>query len=1088
MRYSIFTGKRSLLTTLQTSFLLASLAWVPCLPSSALATHWQWRDSGGRERIVIQLDAKNAQEAPARITRTGLNTLFISGAYDSQGALMLKGTRPPHAEIVGAVQKTDKGLVVELTNSAFGFVARQPHPDQVVIDVFPDPLGARWQASGGLAPVDTPVRHFTPPPLLMEVAEVEESLAVEVPSRAQVPDRAQVPAQVEVAQVPQIPQTVTSGSSAHSLQPKNIVVPQIAQVPSRAQTPQGVQAPMAQAPQVQAHTPVASQTSVSSLLSLVSEAHAATEVPVGNTSGTAQRATLITPQEIQAPINRSGPEYWPVESGLSTSLNSAPVSAPASTPAPTPAPAPQTPQVTGQVGGAVNTAPTPTPQAQAPTPTPTPVAQAPVAQAPVAQATGQVVQPIDPAQRPDQPAVEPTAEEARPVIYHDEEGNVIPKPPVLEEEYAKATRLMDEAKYREALPVIELLLTMPGLTPDMREHVLYFRSDAVDAIYTGKPLEGYEDIVRSTNEAMNANLRSSRVPDALNRLGMANLRVDNLDEAEGYFSVLKRRYPYDNNVPVAFHLLGRAKLAKKQYAEAEKIFRDILQEYPDSPAVKNATISLVQALAGAKKYEEALIYADFADKRWARYYTEDPEYLFTLADMDYNTGKKDLALAKYWLLYNLLPDAENAPDILAIIGDLYFEMQQPDAAMEVFIDVETYFPDSDAAIIAKLRLAEKGVHDSPISMAEMFAVFENPGTPPPQVVYQELMKERPEDPRSITAQLKYALWQLWNKEYVEGMGTAADFIDLHPENADVEVARDLIMRGFMADLKNSLLEENYGRILTLWNGFPIVRQRYGDIDPDLRNALARGYLERGEDEKAMELFAPFLKVPKHPQYSDPTFGLYFNKYLQNGNWNAMLDLGDLVADWDMTPAMRGQLDYALALAARNLGIRERALDLWAKLENNMDIPKYQRAYATYFLAKDAEERRDIREAYSYNLKALKLFDELKEERSDRADEGRRKDIMEALMNITEVANRIPEALEWVERYNQFVDTTSPEYPSLRFREARLYRKLGNAEKSKQLLELIVNGYKDSPFAAAAASELSTFEVSRDLQNFIPKRQ
>ncbi len=1098
--YNIFlTGKRPLLTKLRASLLLASLVWAPCSGLAATA-NWQWKDNGGRERIVIQLDSV-PNTASTQIKRTGLNTVQISGMTEAPN-IALQGAAPALRNLVGTLQPSPDGLVLELTNSAFGYVASQPSPGQIVIDVFPDLLGARWQANGRLAPVGTAPKAFTPTsrPVAAPVVSaptVPASVAKPIVTPVVTPEEKQSPVITPTASAPAQIAASQEQTPIAPPQPVPLVKSRVEELEPAAGIPASAQE--SETPQAETVSPIPSPServkenaSASQNLSLVSEAQAATNAVTGSVTpaptavaaekATAkpteenvsaqnsepltpptvsspaeptQRGTVLNPQQIQAPINMSGPEYWPEDTGISTTLS--PNAAPT---------APETP--TGEKASEQATTEKSTPSGVN------------------GQQDMELVQSVDPAQKP-APSQEEVAE-PRPVIYQDEEGNVVPKPPVLEEVYAEATRLMDEAKYKEALPVIEQLLTLPKLSPEMREQALYYRSDAVNAIYTGKPLEGYEDIITSTNEAMNANLRSSRVPDALYRLGMANLNVGNLAEAEGYFKALKRRYPYDNNVPVAFHSLGRAQMKKELFAPAEKIFRDILQEYPDSPAVKDATISLVQALTGLKNYEEALIYADFADKRWARYYIESPEYLLTLADIDYNLGKKEAALQKYWLLYNLLPTAENAPDVLALIGDLYYELQLSEPAAEVFSDIVKTFPDSDAAALAVLRLAEKGIHDSPISMPEMFAVFDNPGNPLPQVVYQELVKERPEDARSSTAQLKYALWQLWDKQYVEAMGTAADFIDLHPENADVELARDTIMRGFMADLKNSLLEENYGRVLTLWNGFPIVRERYGEIDPDLRNALARGYLERGEDEKAMELFAEFLTTPKHPQYSDPTFALYFNKYLENGNWNAMLDLGEIVKDWDMSPAMRGQLDYAMALSAENLGLRERSLDLWIALADNMDIPKYQRAYATYFLAKDAEERKDIKDAYTYNLKTLQLFDELKQERSDRADEGRRKEAMGSLMDITEVANRIPESLEWVERYNQFVEDTSPEYPGLRFREARLYRKLGNAEKAKQLLEIIANGYKDSPFAAAAATELATFEVSRDLQNFIPKNQ
>ncbi len=770
-----------------------------------------------------------------------------------------------------------------------------------------------------------------------------------------------------------------------------------------------------------------------------------------------RRATSITPQAITAPVNKAGPEFWPEDAGLSSKVTD-PVIKPGEDKQ-----SPQEPSVSSASKAA--------PAGDAST-----------------QKNMAVVQSVDPANKPEQPKKEGVEEkpQERPIVYMDEEGNVVPKPPVPEELFAQAMKLLEDAKYKDALPILDQLRAMFTIPKDMRERVLYGRSDALSAIHEGKPLEGFEVIVSSTEEAMNANLRSTRVPDALYRLGLAHLNVGNLAEAEGYFGALKRRYPYDLNVPTAFFLLGKAQLAKEMYTEAEDNFRSVLQEYPDSSAVKQTTMALVQALVGMKNFEEATLYADFAEKRWARHYIDEPEYLYALADIDYNLGKKNDALLKYWLLYNLTPSAKKSPDVLARIGDLYLELEQPLPAKEVFDEILENHPDTDAAALAMLRNAEKGLFDSPIEISEMYAVFEDPGKPLPQVAYQELFKKRPQDARSITALLKYALWQLWDKQYADAMGTAGDFIDLHPENTDVELARDVIMRGFMADLKNSLLEENYGRILTLWNGFPLVRERYGPIDANLRNAIARGYLERGEDEKAMEYFKEFLKTPMHPKYSEPTFALYFNKYLEKSNWNAMLDLGELVKDWDMPKAMRLQLDYAMALSWENLGLRDKALVMWIELANNTEIPKYQRAYATYFLAKDAENRKDIKDAYSYNLQTLKLFDELKEERSDRADDARRKETMGTLMDITEVANRIPESLEWLERYNQFVAKDSPEYPGLRFREARLYRKLGNNEKARNLLEVVAQNYPNSPFAAAANTELATFNVSRDLQNFLPQ--
>ena len=320
------------------------------------------------------------------------------------------------------------------------------------------------------------------------------------------------------------------------------------------------------------------------------------------------------------------------------------------------------------------------------------------------------------------------------------------------------------------------------------------------------------------------------------------------------------------------------------------------------------------------------------------------------------------------------------------------------------------------------------------------------------------------------------------------MGKAADFIDGYPENANVAQARDIIWLAFQKELDNSLAERNYGRILILWNGFPLVRQRYGAVDPRLRYALAEAMLEKGEEERALAMLSEFLKSPMDPQYGPAAFTEFFNRYLKAGAWAKILDLGKLVSSWPLKPQLRNQLDYAMALSAQNLNLSGPALAMWRSLAERQDIPLYQRAYATYFLARDAERRKDIHSAYTLNRKVIELFTQLQDERSDKADPQRIKDAMLALMDICEVGNRVPEALEWLQRYNAFVPKDSPEYPGLRFREARLYRKLGDSTRAQALLEDIVRNHADSPFAKAATAELHTFEVSRDLQSYMPGGQ
>ncbi|MEG2173578.1 MAG: tetratricopeptide repeat protein [Desulfovibrionaceae bacterium] len=1145
-----------------------ALLYTACLllptADKAHAATWQWSAlAAGRERLTIQLDSAEKERS---FGRTGTHALTL-GLRGGPAPLALSGPAPGVTNLVSNAHVRGNDIELSLHNSAFGYMVTRPSPRQIVIDIFPDLLGARWTASGQLAPAsarpvalaasaaqnlepkNTPTQALpvaqapvappanvvpsvpatpvvSPPPVRNTASRPTNAkgLALIPPSLPAVPAIPAIP--VEDASAPS-PVPVAHGGGDDSALPE---MPSSGSLRENTLPPSPVGLPPA--PPV---TPGELGESagrfltdmVKGVLSLSDGAKATTPPSLAPSEG--GRGRILTPQNIRASVNSDGPEAWGDEDSLSTRLPigvtvpppmavSPPVAAPEKANAPSAEPTqgdslppnaqapvkqevrqgitplgvpPSAAPVAEVVAESVVVPPAPVKNATASPPSATALPlPAPAVSAPSTatdnspQNMNETRQAASPPKSVNGTVVQGNA--TRAVVYVNEKGEAVPKPPEPDKMLAEAEALMDKSQFTEALPILQELKGL-ALSSVLHEKVLYHIADATTAIYAGKALEGFDPITATTSEAMNANLRSTRVPDALFRLGMAHLDVGNIAEAEGYFKALKRRFPHDINVPVAFKNLGLAQVQAGKSAQAVQTLQIILQEYPETSVLREASVGLARALYAENDLDKMAVITDFIDKRWPRYYVQDQTYLTMLAESQVRMNNLENALQLYWLYYNLVPTAKNNDKVLANIGDLYLRTDRLPAAREIFEEILSRYPHSAGAAVALLRLVEQGIHDTPITLEEMFRVFTLSSTPKPPVIYKELIRDYPKDPRSVVAGLKLAIWQLWNKEYTDAMGAAADFIDAYPEHKDVEQARLVIMRAFEEELKNALAEENYGRILILWNGFPLVRERYGQLDPNMRHALARGYIERGDDEKALELLSEFLKTPKNPVYSDYAFTLFFNKYLQSADWNALLDLGEVVKDWPMSANMRSQLDYALALSSENLGLAEKALPLWQKLAARNDIPLYEQAYATYFLAKDAERRRDIKAAYTYNVDTLDRFQRLQDERSDRADPDRIKEAMGSLMDITEVGNRIPESLEWVERYNQFVPEDSAEYPGLRFREARLYRKLGNNSKAKALLEQIVAKAPESAFGKAAAIELRTFEVSRDLRNFIQEK-
>ena len=689
---------------------------------------------------------------------------------------------------------------------------------------------------------------------------------------------------------------------------------------------------------------------------------------------------------------------------------------------------------------------------------------------------------IPKAEEPKKEGEAPTEPE---ILYVDEQGNPVPKPLDVNAKMAEARQFIQSMMFDSALEVLDEVKTAP-LPPEKREEVLYLISDATTGLYNGKWLEGYEPIVSATSEAMNANLRSPQVPRALERLGMINLRTDNQQDAAGYFAVLRRQFPLDPQVPEVYNALGRDQLKRGQYAEAVQSYQVVMQEYPESPGVKEAARFMAEALYRQGHYERALTIIDFVDRRWPRIYIEDPEYLTMVADTQFRRGRLDDALQTYWIYYNLLPGSPTNDQLLLNMGTIYLMLGDKDSSNSLYNELLRRFPDSQYAPLAVLRQGEEGIFEGNLSVEDLFAMFSRPNLSTlPEIAYQRILNDYPQSAEAETAALRMAAWKLWNREYSEAMNQAEAFLQQHADSLYAPRADEILLRAIAVELALDLEEQNYERILSRWERFPQMRGAYANMDDDLRVALARAHINRGEEDEGFALLKPFLERGQDPTFGEYVYKLNLARALRTEDWQEIISLGEKVADWNLSQDERNQLVYAMAIGRENMNQGQEAIPLWQQLYTRDDIPLYQKAYANYFMARDAERRRNINEAYELNKETLSLFNRLAIENPERADQARVQETLVALMDVTEVANRFAEALEWADQYAPFVPESSPEFAAYRFRLARLYRKMGDLLRWQHLLEDIIEREPDSVFGQAAASELRTHQVARDLSRFTP---
>ncbi len=987
--------------------------------------------------------------------------------------------------LITGVTPSGNALVLRLRDSAFGYVFSRPDPRRIRVDVFPDPLGARWKGSERsrlLQAVADPKVGASGDPAVGSGSEVQSQAASTVS-----PEREKTPAVPEISEPPV--QSVRRTDRERSTEKRSPAsATETTSVRSDPSRPQEESAPVRATRSTAAPVPTPDTSSDNSGTGFLRDNRSKAMRPASNSLWNDARSVASGPsapqiQEPPAPAFEEAPHTSEPSQGSGDAGGDVePLQEPVVVEAESDGAGTAGDPKNGEVDASLNTYRGKIASTDSEIDGALGAEAAPGRGTPTVQEGGS-----DNSTSAPETDAEGSAEGERSIIYVDEQGNEVPKPPDVPTLLSEARQQAGMLQFESAREKLEELKNCV-LTPEQREEVLYLYSDVLDGLYKTRPLEGFKPVTDAAEEAMNFNPESARVPRALYRLGKINLLVGNQPEALGYFGVLRQQYPTDPDVPKAYVEVGRDQLNKQQYAEAVDNFRLVLDEYPESNEVRDASRYMAEALYRQGHYDRAQILVDFVDRRWPRLHLDDPAYLPLVADIYDKSGNYPLALQTYWTYYNLLPDnPDNHVNLLAV-GSIYLKMGLNKGAHDVFERLLRSFPESSSAPTAVLRMGEDRLSEDNPELDELFELFSRPGISSPEAAYRRILASWPESAEAETAALRLAAAQYWNKDTDEAMQGAEAFLNAYPSSELVPRAEELILRGFRRETAMALEEENYERILALWERYPQIPAAHPEPDDELRVALARAKLNRGDEKAGLDMLAGFLERPKAGKYGEYVYNLFLARHLREEDWRAVLDLGDKVAAWTLPSAVRDQLDYSLAVSAENLGLSDRALAGWKKLHRREEIPLYQRAYATYFLARDAERRRSIREAYELNLEALNLFTELENEQSDKADPERIRESMAALMDVAEVAGRFAEALEWSEKYAPLVPDTSPDYAALLFRRARLHRKMGDLTHWRSLLEQIVAREPDSVFGRMAASELHTQEVARDITRFAPAQE
>ena len=139
------------------SLVLAGLFLFLCLAQTASGMTYSWRRHPNKERLVFSF----ADAIPdVAVSRTGRRRITISlpatfwGREQRPAAVDLSVSR-----LIAEITTSDREITIDLDSPSFGFIT-VPDPDnrQIILDIFRDPLGAKWEPPRKAAPGQAPAQ------------------------------------------------------------------------------------------------------------------------------------------------------------------------------------------------------------------------------------------------------------------------------------------------------------------------------------------------------------------------------------------------------------------------------------------------------------------------------------------------------------------------------------------------------------------------------------------------------------------------------------------------------------------------------------------------------------------------------------------------------------------------------------------------------------------------------------------------------------------------------------------------------------------------------------------------------------------
>jgi len=416
-------------------------------------------------------------------------------------------------------------------------------------------------------------------------------------------------------------------------------------------------------------------------------------------------------------------------------------------------------------------------------------------------------------------------------------------------------KCLDTYKAKDWKGAIEYLARLIKKYPNGRytEKAYFILAKSYDHLNTEIVSVQYKEIKGHYEDAISRFPISEYVPDALFSIGNLYFFIKNYYEALGYYNLVLNKDKGSILRVKALMQKVRVLLLRNRKEDALSALDELeilTSEYPNLSERIEAKIEKAKILYEMNNFNRSLKILNELNKEGNENIYKYPEISLYIGYNHYQLGDNQKARENLYRYYNTCPEREINHLVLNQIGDTYRNEGLIEDAVKFYRMVLERYPNTDGAIISKIRLAEQQedkdwIEKTRKEMGSPKKIYEN-------IVNDSVDKKDEKNPLIQLSMLKLGITYQKEKEYEKSLKVLKELLEKYPKTSLKKELTHALMVTIEGILKKEMKNHKYINIINLYlkdeKIFLMVNA------PELLWPVARAFVYVNLNDMAIEVF------------------------------------------------------------------------------------------------------------------------------------------------------------------------------------------------------------------------------------------